>query len=130
IKFMIDDGTVEGAPGLPLLGDDIVMAGVAEAHRLHLLTVAHTLTIDATLTAVNAGIDGLVHLFMDKPHTAAVIDQIAASSAFIVPCLVLNASMMGITAAEFAADPRVSSRLEEAWIATLNSSYDRYREGS
>ncbi|MGI9823524.1 amidohydrolase family protein [Agromyces sp. Marseille-Q5079] len=129
IKFMIDDGTVEGAPGLPLLSDDIVMAGVAEAHRLHLLTVAHTLTIDATLTAVNAGIDGLVHLFMDRPHTAAIIDRIAASAAFVVPCLTLNASMMGITATEFAADPRVRSKLDEAWIATLNSSYDRYPQG-
>jgi imidazolonepropionase-like amidohydrolase len=129
IKFMIDDGTVEGAPGLPLLGDDVVVAGVAEAHRLQLLTVAHTLTIDATMTAVNAGIDGLVHLFMDRPHSEAIIDQVAASGAFVVPCLVLNASMMGITATEFAADPRVSSSLDESWIATLNGSYNRYRQG-
>lgn len=129
IKFMIDDGTVEGAPGLPLLGGDIVVAGVTEAHRLHLLTVAHTLTVDATLTAVNAGIDGLVHLFMDRPHSGAIIDQVAASGAFVVPCLVLNASMMGITAAEFAADPRVSSALDESWIATLNGNYNRYPQG-
>ncbi|WGW11269.1 amidohydrolase family protein [Saxibacter everestensis] len=130
IKFMIDDGTVEGAPGLPLLGDDVVMAGVTEAHRHQLLTVAHTLTVDATLTAVNAGIDGLVHLFMDQPHTPAIIDQVAASGAFVVPCIVLNASMMGITAAEFAADPRVGSKLDEAWIATLHGSYNKYPQGN
>ncbi|HEY9308062.1 MAG TPA: amidohydrolase family protein [Microbacterium sp.] len=130
IKFMIDDGTVEGAPGLPLLGDDVVTAGVAEAHRLQLLTVAHTLTIGATLTAVNAGIDGLVHVFMDQPHTQAIIDQVAASRAFVIPCIVLNASMMGITATEFAADLRVSSKLDESWISTLNSSYNRYPEGN
>lgn len=52
----------------------VAIAGVAEAHRLQLLAVAHTLTIDATLTALNAGIDGLVHLFMDQPHTQKVID--------------------------------------------------------
>ncbi|MGO2862660.1 MAG: amidohydrolase family protein [Brevibacterium sp.] len=130
IKFMIDDGTIEGAPGLPLLGDDVVKAGVAEAHRLHLLTVAHTLTIGATQTAVNAGIDGLVHLFMDQPHTQAIIDQVAASGAFVTPCIVLNASMMGITATDFAADSRVSSKLGESWIATLNSSYNRYPQGN
>ena len=130
IKFMIDDGTVEGAPGLPLLGDDVVMAGVAEAHRLHLLTVAHTLTVDATRTAVRAGIDGVVHLFMDQPHTGAIIDQVAASRAFVVPCLVLNASMMGNTAAAFAADPRVGSKLDEAWIGTMNSSFNRYPQGN
>jgi imidazolonepropionase-like amidohydrolase len=130
IKFMIDDGTVEGAPGLPLLDDAIVTAGVAEAHRIGLLTVAHTLTIDATRTAVQAGIDGLVHLFMDRPHTGPIIEQIAASSAFVVPCLVLNSSMMGNTASDLAADVRVSSRLDEAWIETLNGSYNRYVQGS
>ncbi|MFF1573500.1 amidohydrolase family protein [Leifsonia sp. NPDC058292] len=129
IKFMIDDGTVEGAPGLPLLDDATIAAGVAEAHRLGLLTVAHTLTVDATESAISAGMDGLVHLFMDRPHTPKIIDAIAASGAFVVPCVVLNASMMGISAAEFAADPRVGSKLDDAWTATLLSSYDKYPQG-
>jgi len=130
IKFMIDDGTVEGAPGLPVLDDETIAAGVAEAHRRGLMTVAHTLTVDATLSAVDAGIDGLVHLFMDRPHTAPVIEAVAASGAFVVPCVVLNASMTGIPATDLAADPRVAARLDDAWLATLRSSYDRYPQGS
>ncbi|MFE7506174.1 amidohydrolase family protein [Promicromonospora sp. NPDC057488] len=130
IKFMIDDGTVEGAPGLPLLSDATIAAGVAEAHRRGLLTVAHTLTVDATVSAIAGGIDGLVHLFMDRPHTPEIVRSVAGSGAFVVPCVVLNASMMGIPATELAADPRVSSRLDEAWTATLRSSYDRYPQGS
>ena len=130
IKFMIDDGTVEGAPGLPVLDDATISAGVAEAHRLGLLTVAHTLTVDATASAVAAGIDGLVHLFMDRPHTTGIVDAVAASGAFVVPCVVLNESMMGIPATALAADPRVADRLDEAWMATLRSSYDRYPQGS
>lgn len=129
IKFMIDDGTVEGAPGLPCLDDATIAAGVAEAHRLGLLTVAHALTIDSTVSAVDAGIDGLAHLFMDKPHTTDVIELVARSGAFVVPCVVLNASMMGITGEAFGADPRVASRLSEAWLATLSSSFDRYPQG-
>ncbi|WP_348786901.1 amidohydrolase family protein [Leifsonia sp. NPDC080035] len=129
IKFMIDDGTVEGAPGLPMLDDATIAAGVAEAHRRGLLTVAHTLTLDATSSAVSAGIDGLAHLFMDRPHTAEVIDAVAASGAFVVPCVVLDASMMGIPATALAADPRVRSRLDDAWLATLEGSYDRYPQG-
>ncbi|MET3566215.1 imidazolonepropionase-like amidohydrolase [Leifsonia sp. 563] len=129
IKFMIDDGTVEGAPGLPLLDDATIAAGVEEAHRRGLLTVAHTLTVDATASAITGGIDGLVHLFMDRPHTSQIIDTIAASGAFVVPCVVLNASMMGISAAEFAEDPRVRSKLDDAWISTLQSSYNRYPQG-
>lgn len=130
IKFMIDDGTVEGAPGLPVLDDETIAAGVAEAHRRGLMTVAHTLTVDATLSAVDAGIDGLVHLFMDRPHTAPVVEAVAASGAFVVPCVVLNASMTGIPATDLAADPRVAARLDDAWLATLRSSYDRYPQGS
>lgn len=129
IKFMIDDGTVEGAPGLPVLDDATVAAGVEEAHRRGLLTVAHTLTVEATSSAIAAGIDGLVHMFMDRPGTPQLIDAIARSGAFVVPCVVLNASMMGIPATAFAADPRVRSKLDDAWIATLESSYDRYPQG-
>jgi imidazolonepropionase-like amidohydrolase len=129
IKFMIDDGTVLGEPGLPMLDQATLNAGVAEAHRLGALTVAHTLTIDATRMAIEAGIDGLVHLFMDQPHTPEIIDLIAKSGAFVVPCVVLDASMIGITGKGFSADPRVSSRLSKEWLATLNSSFGRYPKG-
>lgn len=129
IKFMVDDGTVEGHPGLPMLDQATLTAGVAEAHRHGMLTIAHTLTVEATRMAVEAGIDGFAHLFMDQPHTDEIIDLIAASGAFVVPCVVLNASMMGITGASLTEDPRVSSRLNEEWTNTLNSSYNRYPQG-
>lgn len=41
IKFMIDDGTVEGHPGLPMLDQATLDAGVAEAHR-HGMLISHT----------------------------------------------------------------------------------------
>ncbi|GAA1290338.1 amidohydrolase family protein [Pseudonocardia aurantiaca] len=129
IKFMIDDGTVEGHPGLPVLDQATVAAGVAEAHRHGMLTVAHALTLDATRMAVEAGIDGLAHLFMDVPHTDEIIELIAQSGAFVVPAVVLDASMMGLTGADFAADPRVASRLDDAWLSTLRSCYGRYPQG-
>lgn len=129
IKFMVDDGTVEGHPGLPMLDQATLTAGVAEAHRHGMLTIAHTLTVDATRMAVEAGIDGFAHLFMDRPHTDEIIELIAASGAFVVPCVVLNASMMGITGSPLTEDPRVGPRLDEAWTNTLNSSYNRYPQG-
>jgi imidazolonepropionase-like amidohydrolase len=129
IKFMIDDGTVEGHPGLPMLDQATVAAGVAEAHRHGMLAVAHALTLDATRMAIEAVMDGLVHLFMDRPHTDEIIELIARSGAFVVPCVVLDASMMGITGAALADDPRVSSRLNDAWTTTLRSSFNRYPQG-
>ncbi|WP_371476438.1 amidohydrolase family protein [Kitasatospora sp. NBC_00315] len=129
IKFMVDDGSVEGHPGLPMLDQATLNAGVAEAKRHGMLTVAHTLTVDATRMAIEAGIDGLAHLFMDQPHTDEIIDLVAASGAFVIPCVVLDASMMGITGHALAQDPRVSSRLDRAWLDTLNSSYNGYPQG-
>jgi imidazolonepropionase-like amidohydrolase len=129
IKFMVDDGTVEGHPGLPSLDQATLSAGVAEAKRHGVLTIAHALTVDATRMAVEAGVDGLAHLFMDQPHTPEVVDLIAGSGMFVVPCVVLNASMMGITGSALAEDPRVGSRLDQAWTETLRSSYDRYPQG-
>lgn len=129
IKFMVDDGTVEGHPGLPMLDQATLSAGVAEAHRHGMLAIAHTLTVDATRMAIEAGIDGLAHLFMDQPHTGEIIDLVAASGAFVVPCVVLNASMTGVTGAALTGDPRVGPRLNEAWTNTLNSSYNRYPQG-
>ncbi|MFH9863982.1 amidohydrolase family protein [Streptomyces sp. NPDC017202] len=129
IKFMVDDGTVEGHPGLPCLDQATLNAGVAEARRHGMLTVAHALTLDATRMAIEAGIDGLVHVFMDRPHTDEIIGLIADSGAFVVPCVVLNASMMGITGAAQADDHRVASRLDGAWLTTLRASFDRYPQG-
>ncbi|GIF15685.1 amidohydrolase family protein [Actinoplanes teichomyceticus] len=129
IKFMVDDGTVEGHPGLPMLDRATLTAGVREARRRGMLTVAHALTVDATRMSVEAGIGGLAHLFMDRPHTPEIIDLIARSGVFVVPCVVLNASMMGITGAALADDPRVSARLDEPWTATLRSSFGHYPQG-
>lgn len=129
IKFMVDDGSVEGHPGLPMLDQATLDAGVAEAHRLGALTVAHALTIDATQMAVDAGIDGLAHLFMDRPHTPEIVDAIARSGTFVVACVVLNASMMGLNGGDFATDPRVHSKLSPEWLATIQGSFDRYPQG-
>ncbi|MFC0041823.1 amidohydrolase family protein [Actinomadura rayongensis] len=129
IKFMVDDGTVEGHPGLPMLDQATLNAGVAEAKRHGMLTIAHALTIDATRMAVEAGIDGLAHLFMDRPHTDEIIALIRDAGVFVVPCVVLNASMMGIDGSELADDPRVAVRLDPAWDKALRSSFGHYPQG-
>lgn len=129
IKFMVDDGSVEGHPGLPCLDQATLDAGVAEAHRHGMLTLAHALTIDATRMSLEAGIDGLAHLFMDGPHTDAIVEMIAKSGVFVVACVVLNASMMGISGEKLANDSRVASRLNDAWDKTLRSSFNHYPQG-
>lgn len=128
IKFMIDDGSVEGHPGLPMLDQATLNAGVAAAKKHGALTVAHVLTTDAARMAIEAGIDGLVHLFVEPP-TDEIITMIKDAGTFVVPCTVLNASMMGITGEQLADDPRVASRLDADWDATLRSCFGHYPQG-
>jgi imidazolonepropionase-like amidohydrolase len=129
IKFMVDDGSVEGHPGLPTLDQATLNAGVAEAQRLGMLTIAHALSVSDTRKAVRAGVQGLAHLFMDEPHTDELVALIAGSGAFVVACVVLDASMIGITGAELADDPRAASRLDAGWMTTLRSSFGHFPNG-
>jgi len=130
IKIMIEEGSVLGAPGLPMLNNDTIVAAVRAAHRHGKLAIAHTLTAAATQQAIAAGMDGLAHLFIDRPHTPELVAAIAASGAFVTPCLVLNSSIMGHPATDLAADERVSSKLSQAWLDTLRSSFNTYPQGN
>lgn len=128
IKFMVDDGSVEGHPGIPMLDQATLDAGVEEAHRRGLLTVAHALTLDATQMCLDAGIDGLAHLFIE-PHTPRIVERVASSGTFVIACIVLDASMIGITGEALADDPRVRSTLPDEWDETLRSSFHHYPQG-
>ncbi|MBY9078791.1 amidohydrolase family protein [Paenibacillus sp. HN-1] len=131
IKIMIEEGTVLAAPGLPVFGQEIYRAAVEEAHRHHKLAIAHVLTAESSRQAIEVGVDGLAHLFIDRPEaTAGLVKMIADEGAFVTPCLVLNSSIIGNPASELAQDPRVSSKLSPEWMDTLNASFNTYPQGS
>ncbi|WP_139994026.1 amidohydrolase family protein [Paenibacillus paridis] len=131
IKIMIEEGTVMGAPGLPVLSDEILRTAVTEAHKFDKLVIAHVLTAHSSQEAINLGVDGLGHLFIDRPEgTSELVKSIAESGAFVTPCLVLNSSIIGNPASELANDPRVHSKLTPEWIDILNSSFNTFPQGN
>ncbi|CAH1226705.1 hypothetical protein PAECIP111891_05978 [Paenibacillus allorhizoplanae] len=131
IKIMIEEGAVLAAPGLPVLSQDILRTAVEEAHRHNKLVIAHVLTAEASQKAIEVGVDGLAHLFIDRPETTPdLVRRIAESGVFVTPCLVLNSSIIGKAAVELARDPRVSSKLSPDWIDTLSASFNTYPQGS
>ncbi|WP_433945120.1 amidohydrolase family protein [Paenibacillus sp. SN-8-1] len=131
IKIMIEEGTVMGAPGLPLLSDEILKTAVTEAHKFDKLVIAHVLTALSSQEAIEFGVDGLGHLFIDRPeNTPELVKSIAESGAFVTPCLVLNSSIIGNPASELANDPRVHSKLSPEWIDILNSSFNTFPQGN
>ncbi|GIO56784.1 amidohydrolase family protein [Paenibacillus cineris] len=130
IKIMIEEGTVMGAPGLPVLSDEILKAAVEEAHKFDKIVIAHVLTARSSQTAIALGVDGLGHLFIDRPElTPDLVQAIADSGAFVTPCLVLNSSILGNPASDLANDPRVHSKLSPEWIDILNSSFNTFPQG-
>lgn len=131
IKIMIEEGTVMGAPGLPVLSDEILKTAVTEAHKFDKLVIAHVLTALSSKAAIDFGVDGLGHLFIDRPeYTSELVKSIADSGAFVTPCLVLNSSIIGNPASELANDPRVHSKLSTDWIDILNSSFNTFPQGN
>ena len=129
IKIMIEDGTVVGHPGLPVISDEVLEAAVAEAHRQGRLAVAHVSTVDGALRAAKAGVDCLGHLFLDRPHTAEVVAEIAARDVFVIPTLTVANTAFGNSGAEFASDERVASKLSAKWLESLQGSANVYPQG-
>jgi len=129
IKIFIEDGTCIGFPGLPVLDDEILNAAVNEAHRHNKLAIVHVTTAEATQQAIHAGVDGLGHLFFDRPPTPELIADIASSGAFIIPTLVTLSTAFGNSAAALAADERVSVRLSKQWRDALSRSMNVYPKG-
>lgn len=94
IKIVIEDGSAWGGT-LPTLSRETVEALVEAAHRRERMAVAHVSTYDDAMTAIEAGVDGLVHLFADRPVDAAFIDAARRSGIFVVPTATVLASSYG-----------------------------------
>ena len=95
-----------------------------------MLTVAHALTHrgDADRRRRRHRRPGAPVHGPDRPRPQ-IIEAIASSGAFVVACVVLDASMMGITGSALADDPRVAGKLSAEWDATLRSSFNHYPQG-
>jgi imidazolonepropionase-like amidohydrolase len=130
-KIMIEEGTVMNAPGLPMIEPHVLKAAVDEAHKLGKIAIAHVLTAEAAKTAVEVGVDGLAHLFIDRPDwTAELISSIAEKGIFVTPCLVLNSSIIGNSACHVVHDERVEPKLSEDWKMTMCSCFNTFSEGN
>jgi len=129
IKVFIEDGSCIGFPGLPVLDDATLTAAVKEAHRHDKLAIAHITTTEGARRAIDAGVDGLGHLFLDSP-THELVDNIASAGVFVIPTLVTLSTAFGNNAAALAADERVRSRLDKRWLDSLSRSMNVYPQGS
>ena len=94
IKIVVE----EGSPGrkIPTLDRATVAALVAAAHRRGKLAVVHVSTSEGARGAVEAGADGLVHIFSDRAPDPGFAALIAQRKVFVTPTLTVVESTAGI----------------------------------
>jgi hypothetical protein len=86
LKIILEDGSAYGQH-LPTLDAATVQALVAAAHADHKMAMAHVATEHDAQVAVDAGIDGLAHVFLDRSASPAFIASARAHRVFVVATL-------------------------------------------
>ncbi|MFE3177661.1 amidohydrolase family protein [Amycolatopsis sp. NPDC059090] len=121
LKVLVEDGHLFGSETLPRLAPELVEATVRESHRRGKMVLAHAMTAETVEQVVDAGVDGLTHLFADRPPTAELIEKIAASDTFVIPTLTVLASITGEPVGRrLAEDRRVYPKLTPEWRENLS----------
>jgi len=127
VKIILEDGSSLGHP-IPTLSAARVAELAAAAHRHGVLAVAHVGSAAEARLAMEAGVDGLVHLFLDADPgvgtTGSVAHSIADAGAFVVPTLtVLESLAGGHGGAELADDPRLAAALSREQSGQLRRTF-------
>ena len=119
IKIVIEPGRLWGSP-LPTLDQPTVRALVEAAHARGLLALAHVSMEADAIMAIEAGVDGLVHLFADRPASPAFLQLALERDVFVVPTAVVMAGVGGqIDSDALMAEPALADRLSEEQQASL-----------
>lgn len=123
IKIIIDDGSAYGVH-IPTLSQDVVAALVRAAHARGKLAVAHIGTRAEARMAIDAGVDGLEHLFIDAPPEPDFGRFVAAHHAFVVPTLTVLKSIADSSGvAQLASDPRFAPYVSASSHGTIDPKF-------
>jgi imidazolonepropionase-like amidohydrolase len=119
IKIMYDDGTALSNP-IPAFDKATLAAVIEAAHKRGKLAVVHILTLREAREAIEAGADGLAHLFCDEAEDEGFGRFVSEHHVFVIPTLTVLKSICGISdASMLLKDNRLSPYLRPADIAGL-----------
>jgi imidazolonepropionase-like amidohydrolase len=123
IKIVRDDGSTYGLT-FPTLDDATLKAIVDAAHNRKKLAVVHIGSYQDALAAINAGADGLAHLWIGA-HPGPDFGKLAASHhIFVIPTLSVLASVANTGAGvKLAADSVLLPYLDSASVRALKASF-------
>lgn len=125
IKIVYDDGEVYGLR-FPTISRETLAAVVQAAHARQKLAVAHVSTVRAAQDAIEAGIDGLVHIFVDAVAEDALVELAAQRQIFVVPTLTVLHGLTPRGGEEtMEDDPLLLPFLTPDMVFSLRSSFPR-----
>src|SRR5262249_48695883 len=119
LKIMIEDGSLTWDE-IPVLSRATVQALTSAARARGMLSVAHATEQTHALDAVNDGIDGLVHIFVDTPATPEFVQLAVQKGIFVVATLNTEEAFFTTEGgASIIADPELSPYLTKKEIESL-----------
>ncbi len=125
IKIIYDDGKTYGLT-IPTISKETLAAVIAAAHQRGKLVVVHIGSLMDAQAAIQAGADGLAHLFVDAPPSAEFAALVAQHHAFVVPTLSVLASISGAPSGKpLANDTQLQPYLGQDIVKNLNASFPR-----
>jgi imidazolonepropionase-like amidohydrolase len=125
LKIVLDDGKWFGR-GIPTLDAPTVAALVKAAHDRHKLAVVHIGSQRDARAAVEAGADGLVHIFIDSAPAADFASFVAEHHAFVAPTLTVESNMCeGADRTSLTTDPALAPYLDESDVAQIGRAWPR-----
>jgi len=125
IKIIYDAGSWIGRP-MPSLDKPTMKALIEAAHKRGKMAVVHIGTYAAAMDAVNAGADGIVHLFIDQAPGPDFGRTLAARRMFAIGTLTVLQAEITATGVSLAADPDLAPYLTEHSAARLRESLVNY----
>jgi imidazolonepropionase-like amidohydrolase len=99
IKIIVDDGRTYG-PSRPTISKETMAAVIKAAHARGKPAVVHCATLQNAIDALNAGADGLAHLYFDNAFDPNFGRLAAEKKAFVIPTFSVLQSLAGVTVPE------------------------------
>jgi imidazolonepropionase-like amidohydrolase len=125
IKLVVDDGHAYGdAIDLPTLDVERYQAIITAAHDAQRMAIVHVAKVDDGLAVVDAGADGLVHVFSDRVASVSEVSRIAARDAFVIPTLSVVSGLSGTpSGSELVTDSALQPWLEASQRDSLQTQF-------
>jgi len=125
IKIVYDDGRAYGMK-TPTVNAATMRAVIEAAHARKKLAVVHIGTLADARAAIEAGADGLVHLFVDRDPDPELGRYLAQHKAFAIPTLVVLQSVTGVPGgATLVDDARLAPYVNVQTRASLKQAFPR-----